>query len=616
MPTPSRTVHRTVADTALPYVTNSSVISTDPQYIGGRNVMTSVRQWAERRPGFSASVESSPTVFSDLKRQFIWRRWTTPGTALAGKFIWMGCDISGGFAKVYKMIVGTDASAVLLWTSTTSEPFDFVVSNNTCYMGNGTDMKKFDGTNFWKWGITSPSVTPTLTFAAGTANIYASWNYLYTYYNSTTGHESSPSVISAGTGVQALKTVQIAVTASTDPQVDQIRIYRTTDGGAQDPVEMQEISGSPFANATTTYTDSTADTSLGARVAPAFFRNDPPTPSLLCTAGICSAQGRIWTFRNNTTYYSGLEEITFGVPEECFPGGIDGNTYNWDNEVTAHAALIDGIAVFTPERIFKVEGDSLDTFRRYTLLEKRGTRSRTAVASVGGSVAWLDTSNTFWVSDMGEVGVGIRPDIQNINPLNAFTAIHISGVFHWVTLLDGDNALLYVYDLDRQQWMPPWDVGGSASALASNEISVGTIPLMCARNNSKALKLVPGTYTDDGNTYPAFVQTNMYRMTPDENPAWKGVLDWVELKGNAVTATTVQQLTDDNPTTGTYITIPVAPDVAQLSPDIVSGPNLITMRYNSNNPTAQMVSLQINWAAANSNFILYQSDVASHPVGV
>src|SRR6267142_5623894 len=222
MPTTSKTAQKVIDDTALPYVTNSSVVSTDPQYIGGQNCMTSLRQWLERRPGWSASVETVATAFVNLQRQFVWRRWTTPGTTLAGKFIWMGCDISGGFAKVYKMIIGTDANAVLLWTSTTSEPFDFVVSNNTCYMGNGTDMKKFDGTNFWKWGITSPSVTPTLSFVVGTANIYASWNYLYTYGNSVTGHESSPSNISAGTGVQSLKNVQIAVTASTDPQVNQI----------------------------------------------------------------------------------------------------------------------------------------------------------------------------------------------------------------------------------------------------------------------------------------------------------------------------------------------------------------------------------------------------------
>ena len=160
MPTPSRTIHRIVDDTALPYVTNSSVISTDPQYIGGSNCMTSLRQWLERRPGFSQTAV--PGTFTNLVRQFVWQRWE--GTTNGGAFIWMGCDIAGGAAKVYKFQFGTDVTAQLLFTSSDDEPFDFVNSNNTVYMGNGTDMKKYDSTNFWKWGITGPAAAASVTF--------------------------------------------------------------------------------------------------------------------------------------------------------------------------------------------------------------------------------------------------------------------------------------------------------------------------------------------------------------------------------------------------------------------------------------------------------------------
>ena len=573
--------------------------------------MTSLRQWLERRPGFSQTVEQVASAFSSLQRQFVWQRWTTPGTPHAGAFIWMGCDVSGGQAKVYKYQFGLDASAIFLFTSSSSEPFDFVNSNNTVYMGNGTDMKKYDGTNFWNWGITGPAAQPTTVLAAGTLNCFASFCYVYTYFNSTTGHESSPSPVSTCSGVFTAKTVQVGVIASPDSQVDQIRIYRTTDGGSNNPINMQEIFGSPFANATTSYGDQTLDANLGLRAAPAFLLNDPPVPSKL-TSGTSYSQGRIWTFQDNVTYYSGFEEIANGVPEECFPSGLDGNFYRWSNQVNAHAALPDGIAVLTPEKVFKVEGDSLDTFRRYTLLEKRGTRSRTAIAVLGSSVAWLDTSNTFWVSDMGEVGLPIRPDLQNIDPARCWVAIHISGVFHWVTLLDGANGKLFVFDLDRQQWMPPWQVGTSASALTSGEISTGAIQLLIARNQTKALQLVSGSYVDDGTPYTASVQTNMYRMTPDSNPWWKGVFDGIELKTNPVLASNVEQLTDADPTTGTYVSIA---GTAQPSPDITPSASLPTTRYSSNVPTAQMLSLRVTWPAENDNFILYQTDVAFHPVG-
>ena len=608
MPTSARTEHRTVANTALPYISNSSITSTSPQYIqGSLNLLTGLQEWVEKFPGFSATVEPIATSFSNLQRQFVWRRWAN-SSLNGGAFIWMGCDISGGVSKVYKLQIGTDLSAQLIWTSSTAEPFDFVVSNNTLYMGNGTDMLKWDSFTLSKWGIVAPSAAPAISLVAGTQNVFTSWCYLCTYFNTITGHESSPSPISTCSGVFTNKNVQLSLVASLDPQVTHIRVYRTTDGGAQDPTEMQEIVGSPFPNITVVVTDSTPDTSLSIRVAPAFLRNDPPPPS----KGFVTYGARIWGFLNNTTFYSGNEEIANGVPEECWPSGLDGNNYPWADEVFAHAPLIDGIAVLSAERISKIEGDSLDTFRRYTLLERRGTRSRTAVCALGGSVAWLDTSNTVWVSDIGEISVPIRPDLAPINPQNCWITPHISGIFHWIVVLDGSNGILYIYDLDRRIWQVPRDVGASASAMISAETSVGTVDLLIARNRTKALKLVPGTYNDDGNTYPSTIITNMYRLTPDGNPTWKGVHDWSEIKTDANPPDKVLQLTDESPTLGTFVDI--TPN-AEPSPSITQGTYLQTWRYTSNNPTAQFMTMKFMWNPEDQNFHLYQMDETFHQFG-
>jgi hypothetical protein len=608
MPTAARTQHKTTTNTALPYISNSSLTDTDPQFIeGSQNILTSLRNWAERRPGFSKPVETNPTVFKNLQREFVWRRWAG-SVPNGGQFFWMGCDISGGFARVYKMQIGVDPSAVLLFTSASAEPFDFVVSNNTVYFGNGTEMKKWDSNTLSNWGIVSPAAGPSVTLVAGTMNVFTSWCYCYTYYNANTDHESSPSDISVCSGVFANMNPQIGVVASTDPQTTNIRIYRTPDGGAQDPALMQELSNSPVSNVTQTVSDTTLDINLSIRVAPEFLMNDPPPPS----KGFVAYSGRIWGFQTNTTFYSGFEEISNGVPEECWPSGLGGNFYPWDNEVTGHATLVDGITVFTAARIYKVEGTSLDTFRRYTLLERRGTRSRTTVTSLGGSVAWLDTSNTVWISDLGEVGLPIRPDIQNINPLTCFIAIHISGTFHWLSLLDGANGIIYTYDMDLHQWLTPWTVGTTGSGLFSGETSIGNVQLMFARNNTKALQLGAGTYVDDGNTYSAMINTNMYSLTPDGNPAWKGVLDWTEIKTDKQVPSIVQQLTDDDPAVGTYVDL--VPN-QEASPDITQGKNLLTTRWTSNNPTAQLVSMKYGWPAVAVNFHLYTVDQSLHQVG-
>lgn len=605
MPQASHTEHKAISDTGLPYISNSSVTSIDPQYVqGSQNIMTSLREWSENRPGFSTLFD--PTQFVNLQRSWIWQRWagTTPN---GGAFVWMGCDIVGGKSLVYKKVIGIDPQAVLLFTSTSSEPFDFIDANNQCFFGNATDMQKYDTARLTTWGGVAPVSGPGITLIAGALNVYTSYCYCCTYWDATDKFETSPSPISACSGIFANKSVNLDLTASTNPRFNGIRVYRTPDGGAQDPTQMQEIAGSPFPNATATVTDTTLDVNLSTRVAAQFFRNDPPTPC----KGFVGYGGRIWGFNNNTTFYSGFEEISGSVNEECWPGGLAGNFYPWAKQVNAHASLLDGIAVFTAERISKIEGDSLDTFRRYTLLEKRGTRSRTTVASLGGSVVWLDTSNTIWLSDLGEIGVPIRPDTLAINPATCWISLHISGLFHWVMVLDGSAGKLFVYDLDRKIWMPPWTVGPS-SAMFSGETSEGNMNLLLARGKKKVLQLTPGSYLDDVDAYSPIGITNLFPLSPEGNPSWQGTHDWTEIKTDSVPPTQVLQMVDDDPDFAPYTDISAN---AEPSPLLAhQGVFLQSWRYPATPKSAAFVSIKFVWPGG-KQFHVYNLDLAFHPAG-
>lgn len=82
----------------------------------------------------------------------------------------------------------------------------------------------------YTWGIDKPTVpiVATVTNAAGGLNSTGVnvYDWRFTYYSTITGAESNPSKeMSAGVAV-TLKTVFLACEASTDPQVDRIRIYR------------------------------------------------------------------------------------------------------------------------------------------------------------------------------------------------------------------------------------------------------------------------------------------------------------------------------------------------------------------------------------------------------
>src|SRR6185437_6036956 len=160
---------------------------------------------------------------------------------------------------VYKFKFGVDSTASLIHTCTTSNtPFYFVVSNQTCYFGKddvANEMWKYDGTTLNKWGIAKPAAAPSISLSAGSLDITVGWYYRYGYGDSATGHLSTLSDLSTCTGKGTSQQVGVTVVASGDTQVDQIRVFRTTDGGSTDPSEMQEIPNSRFSNSSTTITD-------------------------------------------------------------------------------------------------------------------------------------------------------------------------------------------------------------------------------------------------------------------------------------------------------------------------------------------------------------------------
>jgi hypothetical protein len=99
---------------------------------------------------------------------------------------------------------------------------------NATYMCNGTDAKKWDGTTVTGWGITAPAVATSIaTVGSGSLSPQSGYRYVYTYKNSTSGHESTASPQSASTGGPLTsKNFKLTGTLSVDAQVDKINIYQ------------------------------------------------------------------------------------------------------------------------------------------------------------------------------------------------------------------------------------------------------------------------------------------------------------------------------------------------------------------------------------------------------
>jgi hypothetical protein len=222
--------------------------------------------------------------------------------------------LSSAGAKLYQITTGKIVST-LSSAFTAGWIGDFLNYGTQAFITSPTDTPQiYDGATLRKWGIVAPTVA--LTSANGAVavpGLTGAYQYKFTYVNSTSGHESNASPASIAVTAAGNNINLSVISVSSDPQVNYKNIYRTTAGGAYYFYVGQ------IANATTTYTDTTADTLLGITEAP--LNNYPPQ----MFQGIEEWNGRIWGFLPNSTILSFSNDgyytpVGNGNPWEAFAG--------------------------------------------------------------------------------------------------------------------------------------------------------------------------------------------------------------------------------------------------------------------------------------------------------
>lgn len=508
---------------------------------------------------------------------------------------------------------------------------------------NGSVTYSIDFVRITVFGLGGPSIT--VSGSAGSFSATTGYQYVFCYGNSDSGHISSPSPVSSSTGAFTSKAnVSVALTASTDPQVNQIHVFRSTDSvpaGALAGAYF-EIPTSPFANTSTNITDNAADTALlVSSIAPIPTYNDPPTAFLQPTY----FAGRVWGFKNNQVFFSGLEEISNGVPEESFPSGTAGNSWNFDEPVSALAVAGNGLnqtlMIFCPGKIYGITGNSLDTFRRFLISARRGCRSRTNVSTLGGLVAWIDTSTQVWGTDgtaLREVGMDIRTDLKTIDQSTSSITFHTGGEAHWLCVSTGSQ--IFVADMDLEQWMPPWTV--ALNYIGSYEVSVGNYALMGA-TSTVALQLnqsgTVGKYNDNGTTYQPIANFGLKPLVPDyhtyssayaelsSEPTRTGWATGVQVDTNSnilanINGTQLSDVlacVDDDPTnTSTIYTSIIRNAVSpQVAYNRRQGQNLIQNIFTMNETAeGRFIGVKIKGQNADDNLRLYSMFVGIDRLGM
>lgn len=312
-------------------------------------------------------------------------------------------------------------------------------------------MRKDNGTNVRIWGIVAPAAAPTI--AAGAAgSLTGNYRAVYTYARVVGGlvaHESNPSAAPTAVALAA-QTLDVTVVASADPQVTNIRIYRTAAGGTSYLFDQQ------VANANATINSSQADSALGTAV-----ETDNNTPPLV--QWVVEWQGHIW-FLQDASYPHYLWYSKRFRPESV-PTGNFLEIGDPADPLQVAVPMAGQLGVLARQTKYRVTGNGTSGFAVYEALNTRGTPAPQAViASARGAV--FVARDGLWATDFVSQDVEFSQDIAPLfygetvngyNPIdwNATTAMTLAEWKRRIYFGYQDTAgarVLAVYSHDTKHW--------------------------------------------------------------------------------------------------------------------------------------------------------------------
>lgn len=429
-------------------------------------------------------------------------------------------------------------------------------------------------------GIVPPAFAPGFSLTSGSLSPTVGYQYVYCFYNSETGTLSTASAPCLSTGPLTSKNIMVAENGSADPQVSQIQIFRTADGGA---VYYYLASITNPGNTGWSYTDSTPDSGLNnLLIAPIAFANNPPPTGMNLLVWYA---GRLWGASGNTLYFSGGPDTTNGVGEECWPPG---NNYAVPGNINALVATSTGLIIFTKDNAYVVTGTTSATFTVPQLWQANwGVQSQNCVTQDGDNV-FIFTSRgqvyNFSASGVAEIGWPIAAQLGAFTPANSYITIHRSGgqgsdADEGVFVGDG-SANIYRYSQVTQSWDPVMQPVGGVGAIASIEMPNAAWNLVMGRPTGAGyiLQRSQTTWTDDGQTYTANVVFGSLTVSP---PRTVAVVSSIPMQVVAVgTYPTVSVMLNEVTDTGTLpATFTALPNPVPDPPQLPQSVSLWTKRH-------------------------------------
>lgn len=359
--------------------------------------------------------------------------------------------------------------------------------------------------------------------------------------------------------------IAISGTYTPDPQIDQIWVWRTVQGGSTLFLE-DEIPIDPFSGVFTYDEYGIPDTSLNILIqAPIDETNNPPPVGL---QALSYHLQRIWGAIGNLVYYSDGPDVISGNGNTAWSPS---NVFAFPETVIRLFPTSSGLIVFTLSDVFIIQGLGIaaSPLTSLPLLQDVGLSSYDAF-TVNGSIVYMYTSDNQIVSldpssGVSEIGFAIGDQFGPGNGTNTFTPLSARLTWHIAGSIDKG---LYVSDFYGNWWRmsptPSPETGITWSPMANFIPSIGGFSAV------QSVETSPGTHSlllGPPNGIPGPILQRNYSVQTD---------NVVPYKANAVIGSLVlaqpgqlalvESLTTDSVAIGTPISLAVQLDeIAPLS---------------------------------------------------
>lgn len=270
----------------------------------------------------------------------------------------------------------------------------FESANDLCFIVNGQDRYKFDGTSVTAFGVARPTVG-TLAGAAGAAGLHnGTYELRVTFGVSATGFESSASDTASATVTVANQVISWSnIPVSADAQVDRRYLYVRNTATQTKFYRVGTVSDNVTTTASTSVLDANATTP-----APSTSANDRPPSGVKYLA---YHQGRLFAASDTYLYWSNID-----APEAFDALSLDGINSGDGQKITGLSSEDDVLLVFKEDRIYGIyNGNDPRTWQIRLVDGDYGCLAHRTIVSADGF--------TYWWSRFGlcrySSGAGVEP---------------------------------------------------------------------------------------------------------------------------------------------------------------------------------------------------------------